>query len=245
MGVVWQARDELLGRDVAVKELTWPGRFSAGERQAARRHAVREARAAARLSHRNVIQVFDILGSLAAVVADEPELAAHAGPLLWPVISGLLRKDPGERLDAVETERMLRLVVAGDSPPGTVTRRRRRSQATTAVLVGSAALAVVAVSAAAAVLDRPSQTRHQTTAAVGPSAQPTSLPRSGTGSRHPAAGVAPGSHLTSRTLPPPFVPVAGSVDSEVRAQPDDAVPPGHIGRPAKPGKGKGRARKGG
>src|SRR5579863_209217 len=61
MGVVWQARDELLGRDVAVKELTWPEHVSAGEREAARRHAVREARAAARLSHRNVIQVFDIV----------------------------------------------------------------------------------------------------------------------------------------------------------------------------------------
>src|SRR3984957_12655215 len=61
MGTVWQAHDELLGREVAVKELTGPGRSSAGEQQAARRRAVREARAAARLCHHNVIQVFDVL----------------------------------------------------------------------------------------------------------------------------------------------------------------------------------------
>jgi serine/threonine protein kinase len=53
------------------------------------------------------------LATLTAVVVDEPEEAIHAGPL-WPVISGLLRKDPGERLDAAQTERML-CVVAGHS----------------------------------------------------------------------------------------------------------------------------------
>ena len=58
------------------------------------------------------------LASLTAVVADEPEPAARAGPLLWPVISGLLRKDPGERLDAVEAERMLRLAASRPSPRG-------------------------------------------------------------------------------------------------------------------------------
>ena len=60
MGVVWRARDEHLGRDVAVKELAWPGNRSADEQRAACRHATREAQAAARLSHRNVIRVFDI-----------------------------------------------------------------------------------------------------------------------------------------------------------------------------------------
>ena len=53
------------------------------------------------------------LASLTAVVADEPDPATHAGPL-WPVISGLLRKNPAERLDADETERMLSALV---SPP--------------------------------------------------------------------------------------------------------------------------------
>jgi hypothetical protein len=49
----------------------------------------------------------DALASLTAAVADELEPATHAG-LLWPVISGLLRKNPDERLDAAAAERMLR-----------------------------------------------------------------------------------------------------------------------------------------
>ncbi|MCW2929482.1 MAG: pknL 1, partial [Actinomycetia bacterium] len=61
MGVVWRARDELLCRDVAVKELTWPACFSEAEQQAACRRATREAQVAARLNHRNVISVLDIV----------------------------------------------------------------------------------------------------------------------------------------------------------------------------------------
>ena len=60
MGVVWQARDERLSRHVAVKELARPGRLPADEQRAAYRRATREAQAAARLSHPNVVRVFDI-----------------------------------------------------------------------------------------------------------------------------------------------------------------------------------------
>jgi eukaryotic-like serine/threonine-protein kinase len=254
MGVVWRARDELLNRDVAVKELRWPPDFTEHQKEQACQRASREAKMAARLNHPNVIRVYDIveetghpwivmellpyqslrdlvleqgrltparaagvglgviaalraaheegivhrdvkpanilvgpddrvvltdfgiaraadssalttvgmvigspsyiaperarggessapgdlwglgatlytaveghppferdgaLESLAAVVADEPEPAGHAGPL-WPVISGLLRKDPGERPDAAETERMLRRVAAAPDGP--------------------------------------------------------------------------------------------------------------------------------
>jgi tRNA A-37 threonylcarbamoyl transferase component Bud32 len=251
MGVVWQGRDELLDRDVAVKEIIWPPHLTEQEQQLACRRATREAQMAGRLSHHNVVRVYDIveedghpcivmeflpykslrdllaakgplppdraalvglgvlaalsaahaegilhrdvkpanimvgpdgrvvltdfgiaraadsptltadgallgspsyiaperarggpqgagapgdlwglgaslyaaveghppfernspLATLTAVVADEPDQAPHAGPL-EPVISGLLQKDPGQRLGAAEAERMLRLAAA-------------------------------------------------------------------------------------------------------------------------------------
>jgi eukaryotic-like serine/threonine-protein kinase len=61
MGVVWRARDELLDRDVAVKEVIWPASFSEHERQVACSRATREAQMAARLNHPNVIRVYDIV----------------------------------------------------------------------------------------------------------------------------------------------------------------------------------------
>jgi serine/threonine protein kinase len=249
MGAVWRARDELLSRDVAAKEIIWPPHLSDDERETARRRAVREAQMAARLNHPNVVGIYDIveeddhpwiimeflpyrslrdivqedgpltpveaarvglgilaallaahaegvlhrdvkpanilvgppdrvvltdfgiaratdsptltnagmlvgspsymaperargeqavaagdlwalgaslylavegrppfdrngpLPTLTAVVADEPDPPRHAGPL-WPVISGLLRKDPAERMGAVEAEEMLQRVAA-------------------------------------------------------------------------------------------------------------------------------------
>jgi hypothetical protein len=61
MGVVWRARDELLGRDVAVKELSWPPDLTEQERQTACRRTVREARTAARLTHPNIIRIYDVV----------------------------------------------------------------------------------------------------------------------------------------------------------------------------------------
>src|ERR1700722_3381858 len=237
MGTVWRGCDEVLNRDVALKQIRWPPHFTERERRAACQRAIREAQMAGRLSHRNVVRIYDIaqddgcpwivmehlpyqslrdqvaelglrspvraaqvglgilaalraahsegvlhrdvkpanilvgtdgrvvltdfgiaravdsptltaagslvgspayiaperargglsspagdlwglgaslytaveghppferdapLATLTAVVLDEPEQAVHAGPL-WPVISGLLRKDPNERFDA-------------------------------------------------------------------------------------------------------------------------------------------------
>ena len=60
MGTVWRARDELLDRDVAVKEIAWPPYLSEAERQAARSRAISEAQLAARLRHPNVVCIYDI-----------------------------------------------------------------------------------------------------------------------------------------------------------------------------------------
>jgi eukaryotic-like serine/threonine-protein kinase len=71
MGVVWRARDELLARDVAVKEIVLPPEMDDAERDAGRRRAVREAQLAARLRHPNVVGVYDIVeddGRLAIVM---------------------------------------------------------------------------------------------------------------------------------------------------------------------------------
>ena len=253
MGVVWQARDDLLGRDVAVKEIVWPAHMDATEWDLARQRAQREAQMAARLNHPNVVGVYDVvdeddrpwiimelvpfrslrdrvqadgpltpaqaaqvglgilaalraahkagvlhrdvkpanvllapegrvvltdfgiaratdspvltgtgvligspsyisperargsraaaaadlwalgaclyaavegrppfdregaLASLTAVVTEEPDPPTHAGPL-WPVISGLLRKEPDERLSAAQVEEMLQRLAEGAAP---------------------------------------------------------------------------------------------------------------------------------
>lgn len=60
MGRVWLARDVVLDRDVAVKEVILPGDLVGPERDAVQRRTLREARAAARLTHPNVAQVFDV-----------------------------------------------------------------------------------------------------------------------------------------------------------------------------------------
>jgi len=57
MGAVWRARDELLNRDVAVKEIIWPPGIDEAERETVRRRAVREAQMLARLRHPNVVGV--------------------------------------------------------------------------------------------------------------------------------------------------------------------------------------------
>src|SRR5260370_33438555 len=61
MGLVWLAGDELLHRDVAVKEILWPPQPGAGEREKFRQCGLREARAAARLKHLNVVRVYDVI----------------------------------------------------------------------------------------------------------------------------------------------------------------------------------------
>lgn len=61
MGRVWKARDEVLQRDVAIKELVAPAGLTGDERREMRERMLREARAVAQLSHANVVRVFDVL----------------------------------------------------------------------------------------------------------------------------------------------------------------------------------------
>jgi serine/threonine protein kinase len=61
MGVVWAGRDEALGRDVAIKEVIPPPDLSAEDRDVLRRRTLREARAAARISSRAAVSVYDVV----------------------------------------------------------------------------------------------------------------------------------------------------------------------------------------
>jgi eukaryotic-like serine/threonine-protein kinase len=105
MGAVWRARDELLNRDVAVKEIIWPPEMDEAERETARRRAVREAQMVARLRHPNVVGVYDFFEedgrpaivmelvpfpSLRDIVRDEgPVPSARAARIGLGVLAGL------------------------------------------------------------------------------------------------------------------------------------------------------------
>ncbi|WP_246009726.1 serine/threonine-protein kinase [Actinokineospora cianjurensis] len=98
MGVVWRARDERLERVIALKRLIIRPGLTPAQTDEARRRAMREARIAARLQHRNAIAMLDVAEhdgdpclvmeflpsrSLSAVIAEDgplpPEQVAAIG----------------------------------------------------------------------------------------------------------------------------------------------------------------------
>jgi serine/threonine protein kinase len=98
MGIVWRARDTLLGREVAIKEVQLPATVPGTDREALRARVLREARAAARLNHSGAVTLYDVINeqghafivmelihapTLAQVVAKEgplgPRPAARVG----------------------------------------------------------------------------------------------------------------------------------------------------------------------
>ncbi|MEU6296842.1 serine/threonine-protein kinase [Streptomyces erythrochromogenes] len=117
MGVVWRARDEVLARDVAVKEVRAPAGLDTAGIQRMYRRLEREAWAAARVSHRGVVTVYDVASedgrpwivmelvrglSLAEVLEAEgpmtPQRAAHIGEQVLAALrsahdAGVLHRD--------------------------------------------------------------------------------------------------------------------------------------------------------
>ncbi len=61
MGTVWRAHDDVLDRLVAIKEVTPPADVTRDEGQTLRERTLREARTAARLSHPNVVTIYDVV----------------------------------------------------------------------------------------------------------------------------------------------------------------------------------------
>jgi eukaryotic-like serine/threonine-protein kinase len=123
MGMVWRGRDELLDRDVAVKEVR-----AAADNDGIYQRTLREAKAAARLNHPGVVTVFDVVEengspwivmelvharSLDRVIAEDgplrPPQAARLGEQLLGALecahaAGVLHRDvkPGNVLVAAD-----------------------------------------------------------------------------------------------------------------------------------------------
>jgi hypothetical protein len=130
------------------------------------------------------------LATLTAVVVDEPEEAVHAGPL-WPVISGLLRKDPGERLDVAQAEQLLREVAGHDEAttapgppaPAVPVAVARRPRWPRGPVIGLAALVLVAAAVTALALALTSSPGHP--AASSPSGSSAGSPSGGSAGHGP------------------------------------------------------------
>ncbi|MGW8557026.1 serine/threonine-protein kinase [Streptomyces tubercidicus] len=72
MGTVWRARDELLGRQVAVKRLHVSPQLDEDELATRYERTTREAQAAARINHPNVVSVHDVVddGGMPCIVME-------------------------------------------------------------------------------------------------------------------------------------------------------------------------------
>ncbi|MFD7920670.1 serine/threonine-protein kinase [Streptomyces sp. NPDC059740] len=111
MGTVWRARDEVLGRVVAVKELRFPGGVEEDEKRRLITRTLREAKAIARIRNNGAVTVYDVVDeddrpwivmelvegrSLAEVIRDdgplEPRRAAEVGLAVLDVLRAAHRE---------------------------------------------------------------------------------------------------------------------------------------------------------
>ncbi|MDQ3107729.1 MAG: protein kinase [Actinomycetota bacterium] len=97
MGTVWRGVDTLLQRPVAVKRVELPLHLPEAERAALRQRVLREARAAARVSHPRLVTIFDVVEEdgmvfLVQELVDAPTLKAivgERGPLPPSVVAAI------------------------------------------------------------------------------------------------------------------------------------------------------------
>jgi serine/threonine protein kinase len=112
MGTVWLALDELLGRQVAIKQVLSPPGANPQEADQQRQRALREGRIAARLSHAHAISVYDV-----ALEGDQPWLVMEYLPSrsLAAVLSedGVLRVDQVAQIGAQVADALAATHAAG------------------------------------------------------------------------------------------------------------------------------------
>ena len=100
MGTVWEAEDRLLERRVAVKEVLVQDRGALGDESTLRQRVLREARVAARVSHPNLVAIYDVVDGgdrvfLVQEFVDAPTLhdvVGAGGPLSPGNAAGLGRQ---------------------------------------------------------------------------------------------------------------------------------------------------------
>lgn len=88
MGTVWRAHDKVLGRMVALKEVQIPTNLTTDGRADVRERVIREARAAAKMSHPSAVTVYDVIEEdnhiyIAMELVDSPtlgDLVEQGGP---------------------------------------------------------------------------------------------------------------------------------------------------------------------
>lgn len=123
MGTVWRAHDQVLKRDVALKEVQFPSYVPESDRRSLRERVLQEARVAARLSHPGVVTVYDVFEEddktfIAMELVDWPpldRLVGERGPLPEDLVAKI-----GTGLLQTLSEAHSKGIVHRDVKPGNV-----------------------------------------------------------------------------------------------------------------------------